>query len=92
MLVPAASSPCRPWEPGATSDGEDSATAAALLQDEGKHILHDDVTIITPDTLSQSLPPQAIVDVAISSLSRSPLDTEHTSEHPPRLCGQHDIV
>ncbi|KAN0139078.1 hypothetical protein V8E53_003080 [Lactarius tabidus] len=71
MLAPATSSPCRPWEPGSAADGEDSATAAALFQDKGKDILHDDVIIVTPDTPLQSPPTQPIFDEAIASLSRS---------------------
>jgi hypothetical protein len=92
MLALASSSPCRPWEPGATADEEHSATAAALLQDEGTVSLYDDVTIVTPDNPSQSPPPQATADVAITGLSRSSRDAEHTGEHPPRLHGQYDIV
>jgi hypothetical protein len=92
MLAPTASSPWRPLEHGAAADGEDSATAAALLQDKEKDIIHDDVTIVTPDTLSQAPPPQAIFDVAITGILHSSLDAEHTGEYPPRLHGQHDIV
>jgi hypothetical protein len=53
---------------------EQRATTAALSQDKGKEILHDDVTIVIPDTPSQSPPPQTIVDVTIAGLSRSSLD------------------
>jgi hypothetical protein len=53
---------------------EQRATTAALSQDKGKEILHDDVTIVIPDTPSQSPPPQTIADVTIAGLSRSSLD------------------
>ncbi|KAN0140464.1 hypothetical protein V8E53_001673, partial [Lactarius tabidus] len=88
MLPPATSGPCRPWESGSTADGEDSATASALFRERGKDILqvHDDVTMVTPDSPSQ--PPQTIVDIAIAGPSRSSLYADYIGEYPQRPCGQ----
>lgn len=66
-------------------------TVERLLYARKNDTRREDV-MVTPDVRSQLQPPQPTADVAIASLSRSSLDTEHTGEHPRHPRGQYDIV
>ena len=91
MPAPAASGPSRPWDPSAAVEGDESAKAA-LCQERGKDEPHDDITV-TLDAPTRLLPPQPIVDAAITGVSRTHSQSSlYTSKYPPLAHGQYDIV
>jgi hypothetical protein len=71
MLVPAACRPSRSRDPSTGVDGDKSAKAASS-QEKGKAETHDDITV-APGVPPPPLPPQHIIDVAMttSSLTRT---------------------
>ena len=91
MPVPAASGPSRPWDPSAAVEGDESAKAA-LCQERGKDEPHDDITV-TLDAPTRLLPPQPIVDAAITGVSQTHSQSSlDTGKYPPLAHGQYDIV
>ena len=89
--APAASGPSRSWYPRAFVEGEESAKAA-LCQERGEDEPHDDI-MVTSDVATRLLPPQPIVEAAITGVlrtnSRSSLDA---GKYPPLAHGKYDIV
>ena len=91
ILAPAASGPSRPRDPSAAVEGEESAKAA-LCQERENDEPHNDITV-TSDVPTRLLPPQPIVDAAITGISRTHSQSSlDTSKYPPLAHGQYDIV
>ena len=91
MPSPAASGPSRPWDPSAAVEGEESAKAT-LCQERGKDEPHDGITV-TLDVPTRLLPPQPIVDAAITGVSQTHSQSSlDTGKYPPLAHGKYDIV
>ena len=91
MPSPDASGPSRLWDPSAAVEGEECAEAA-LCQERGKDGAHDDIPV-TSDIPVRLLPPQPIVDAAITGVSRTHSQSSlDTGKYPPLAHGQYDIV
>ena len=91
MPSPDASGPSRLWDPSVAVEGEECAEAA-LCQERGKDEPHDDITV-TLDAPTRLLPPQPIVDAAITGVSRTHSQSSlDTGKYPPLAHGQYDIV